>query len=77
MIEKMASNLVNKIVSEQLLNEEQKEYYIYAGISIIERVITIGTICVLGLITNTFIYTVFFLLFFLELRKRAGGTMQI
>ena len=60
--------MIEKMVSKQLLNEAQKEYYSYAGISIIERGITIGTICVLRLITNAFIYTAFFLVFFLELR---------
>lgn len=73
MIEGMANNLVDKFTKEQLINERQKEHYTYAFILIVEKIITIGTICIIGFITNEFIHTILFLVFFLTLRKRTGG----
>lgn len=73
MIERMAGYIVNQIIKEQLINEEQKEYYNYAFIVIVEKIITIGTICVIGFLMDILIQTLFFLFFFLALRKRAGG----
>ncbi len=73
MIERMANDLVEQIAKEQLISERQREYYIYACISIMEKITTIGTICIIGFMRDMFVHTLVFLVFFLALRKRTGG----
>lgn len=73
MIEKIANDLVERFVKEELINVEMIEKYIYGAISLMERFFTIGTIVFIGIAVKMFLPTVCFLLFFLELRKRTGG----
>ena len=73
MIEKVANNLVEQMAGQNIIDKEMEEYYIYAFISIAEKIITVGSILIISLFSNTFISTLLFLVFFLSLRKRTGG----
>lgn len=73
MIEKLANNLVDQMMNENLIDIEKKENYVYAFTYIVEHFLTIGTIIVISLILKNFLYTLIFLGFFLSLRKRTGG----
>ena len=73
MIEKMADDFIGQMAGERLIDERHKEHYVYAFISLVEKLLTIGTILGIGLWMKVFVPTVFFLIFFLELRKRTGG----
>lgn len=73
MVEKLAVNLVNQMLENQMIGNSQKENYIYSLIVLMERIITVGTILVISLFIKNLIPTVFFLIFFLSLRARTGG----
>lgn len=47
--------------------------YVYVFICWIEKFITVGSIIVISLMFHKLLPTIFFLVFFLELRKRTGG----
>lgn len=64
MIEKIANDLVERFVKEELINVEMIEKYIYGAISLMERFFTIGTIVFIGIAVKMFLPTVCFLLFF-------------
>lgn len=73
MIEKIAINLVNQMTEVKLIHKDMAERYIYVAICWMEKFITIGTIILISIVVQKFLPTLFFLVFFLELRKRTGG----
>lgn len=73
MVEKMAAKLVQQMEEEGLISKSASEHYEYALITLAERFITVGTIVLIGLICKRIVPTVYFLFFFLSLRKRTGG----
>ena len=73
MFEKIANAIVEQLEKEKLIEKCMKEQYLYALLTMTERWITITTIVVISLISNLFVPTCLFLLFFLSLRKRTGG----
>ncbi|MGP1416166.1 MAG: accessory gene regulator B family protein, partial [Treponema sp.] len=73
MVEKLATNLISQMIENKIIDKEMKERYIYTFICFVEKFITIGSIMLISLITNNFLPTIFFLIFFFELRKRTGG----
>lgn len=73
MIEKIAIYLVGQMTETELIDKDMKERYIYVLICWIEKIISIGTIVLISIVAKKFLPTLFFLMFFLELRKRTGG----
>lgn len=73
MIEKIVIGIVNQMEAENLIGVQEKENYIYAYTVFCEKLLTLGTICVLGFILDNILNTMFFLGFFLALRRRTGG----
>lgn len=73
MVEKKIDSLVKTMVEYNLINEEQKENYVYALTCFIEMSITVGSILLVSIFLRNFVPTVGFLLFFFSLRKRTGG----
>ncbi len=73
MIERIASNIVEQLLKEHLIDEEQSMYCEYAIVLLVEHFITVGTILMLSLIFDVFFPTVLFLAFFLTLRNHTGG----
>lgn len=73
MIEKMALKLVNQMEMEKIISKSSCEYYEYALIAMVENIVTVGTILLLGVCFEKFLYTVCFWAFFISLRKRTGG----
>lgn len=73
MIDKIVTNIVRQMTEERLIDKEQEDYYVYALITRAEQLITVGTILIISWFVNEFVPTLFFLLFFLSLRKRTGG----
>ena len=66
-------NLTEQMIREKLINSEQKEEYIYAMITLIEKAISIGTILWISILVNKLVPTLLFLVSFFGLRKRTGG----
>lgn len=73
MLEKMVNSIVTQMSDEKLIEESQKENYVYALLTLTEKIITVGTIIGISICMERFISTVLFLLLFLKLRKRTGG----
>lgn len=73
MLEKLVNSIVTQMSDEKLIEESQKENYVYALLTLMEKIITVGTIIGISICMERFISTVLFLLLFLELRKRTGG----
>lgn len=73
MIQKFAIGLVRQMAEEKIIEKKYEEYYGYVLISMVEKVITVGTILLISLVARMFIPTIFFLIFLLSLRKRTGG----
>jgi accessory gene regulator B len=61
------------MIREKIIDCEQKEEYIYAMITLIEKTISIGTILWISILANKLVPTLLFLVSFFELRKRTGG----
>ncbi len=59
------------MIQEKLINNNQRDDYVI--VTSIEKIINIGTIIFISIIANKFIPSLLFLIFFYELRKRAGG----
>lgn len=73
MVEKMINRMVGMMLSEQIIENEEKEEYVYSLTILVEGFITIVSIMALSIIWGNSISTAGFLLFFLTLRKRTGG----
>lgn len=73
MIERIAGVLANKMIKEELINEDQKEEYLYVLVIITEKYIISGTVLIIGFLLDLFLPTSIFLCTFFSLRKRTGG----
>lgn len=73
MIEKLANDLIDQMTETKLIDKNMEERYIYVFICWVEKFVTVGSIILIGLAFRKLFQTIFFLLFFLELRKRTGG----
>ena len=73
MLERKLAELIQQMAEEHLIENHEKEKYIYAYTCIIEKILTVGSILILSIIRNNLIPTIFFLIFFFTLRKRTGG----
>lgn len=73
MIEKIADDLIGQMTEARLIDKEMEARYVYVFICWIEKFITVGSIIVISLMFHKLLPTIFFLVFFLELRKRTGG----
>ena len=67
MVEEIVLNLVNQMEEKKMIEEGNREYYKYALIIMAERVLTVGTMLILGIIFKQFLPTVAFLIFFFRL----------
>lgn len=73
MVDKIALKIVTQMVEDNLIQKDMEERYRYVAVCWIEKLITIGTIVLISVAIKKVLPTIFFLLFFLELRKRTGG----
>lgn len=73
MVEKIAKELTFRMISSELIKSEKEDYYIYAIVSIIEKIIVFGTILVIGITNKVILPTLVFWVGFMGLRKRTNG----
>lgn len=73
MVEKLATDLIAQMIENKIIVKEMADRYIYTFICFVEKFLTIGSIILISLITRNLPPTIFFLIFFFELRKRTGG----
>lgn len=73
MIENIASRLTTRLISNELVDEREREIYQYSIQLWIEKVLGVSVIICFAIIFRVLIETLLFLIFFAEIRKRAGG----
>lgn len=73
MIAKAVEYLVNQLVENELIEQVQREEYLYSLECFIEGILTTGSLLILGICFGKFIPTIGFLIFFFSLRRRTGG----
>lgn len=73
MIEKLANDLIGQMTETKFIDKDMEERYIYVFICWVEKFVTVGSIILISLAFRKLFPTIFFLVFFLELRKRTGG----
>lgn len=73
MVENITQKLIALFVEEQMIREEERDYYEYAMVILIQRILTVSTILIIGYLFHQLIEIGLFLIFFLCLRKRTGG----
>ncbi|MDF2882005.1 MAG: accessory regulator [Clostridiaceae bacterium] len=73
MIKYLSDNITDFFYSNNILEEEDKEIYVYGLHLIISTVIGITLIFILGLILNRLIYSIVFLISFIPIRMYSGG----
>lgn len=73
MVEKAVLKLVDRMKSENMIEETHREYYEYALITMTEQMIAVASMLIIGIFFHQFVSTIIFLIFFLSLRKRTGG----
>jgi accessory gene regulator B len=73
MVDKSARYITDSIISEGLIAENLKDWYVYSFTRTIEMAINVGTIMLLSVLLQNTVTTILFLLFFNILRQRTGG----
>lgn len=73
MIIKAVEYLVNQLVENELIEEVQRDEYLYSLECFSEGILTTGSLLMLGICFRKFIPTIVFLIFFFSLRRRTGG----
>lgn len=73
MIVRLANYIADQFEEEKYISHELREHYVYALITMIERIFTLASIIGLGLILKEFAATIIFLLVFMSLRIHTGG----
>lgn len=73
MIKNLSENITDYFYLNNIINEEEKEIYIYGLHLIISSIIGITIILTLGLIFNIFSNTFLFLISFISIRMYSGG----
>lgn len=73
MVVRLANKITDQFEKENYISHELREHYVYALITMIERMLTISSIVVLSLIINEFVPSILFLLAFFSLRRHTGG----
>lgn len=73
MIEKLAVDLVSQMVEAKLIDMEMETRYVYTLVCWLEKFITVGTVIFISAAMKKLLPTLFFLIFFLGLRRRTGG----
>lgn len=73
MIDRLANHITDRFEEENLISPELREHYVYALITMIERVLAITSILALSLVLKELVSSIIFLLMFFSLRRHTGG----
>ena len=73
MITRAVRYLVGQLIEDGLIEETQKDEYLYSLECLIEGILTIVSILILAICFRKLIPTIMFLIFFFSLRRRTGG----
>lgn len=73
MIEKIAERIADKLIGYEYIDCNKREDYVYAMIMSMESWISIFSIVLIGMLFHVLVPTIFFLIFFLAIKRRSNG----
>lgn len=73
MVAKLAESIVDTLEKEKIITAQLREHYIYACITLIERIVTILSLLCISIGMGNVVISFIFLEFFKLLRSRTGG----
>lgn len=73
MIVALSNKIINYFLKNKIINEKDKEIYLYGTEILISETLCISLILGIGIILECFIETIFYLIVFIQLRTCAGG----
>lgn len=73
MIDKLIVKIVDSMINTDIISKDDKEAYVYAYTITLEKVLTLITISIMGVVLNRLVNIIIFLCTFMFLRRRTGG----
>ena len=73
MIDRFIVKIIDNMISSDIISGDDKEAYIYAYTIMLEKVLTLITIGIIGIVLHRLVYIIIFLCIFMLLRRRTGG----
>ena len=71
MIDRFIVKIIDNMISSDIISGDDKEAYIYT--IMLEKVLTLITIGIIGIVLHRLVYIIIFLCIFMLLRRRTGG----
>ena len=73
MIDELIVKIVDSMINTDIISKDDKEAYVYAYTITLEKVLTLITISIMGVVLNRRVNIIIFLCTFMFLRRRTGG----
>lgn len=73
MIDELIVKIVDSMINTDIISKDDKEAYVYAYTITLEKVLTLITISIMGVVLNRLVNIIIFLCTFMFLRRRTGG----
>ena len=73
MIDELIVKIVDSMINIDIISKDDKEAYVYAYTITLEKVLTLITIGIMGVVLNRLVNIIIFLCTFMFLRRRTGG----
>ena len=73
MIDELIVKIVDSMINTDIISKDDKEAYVYAYTITLEKVLTLITIGIMGVVLNRLVNIIIFLCTFMFLRRRTGG----
>ena len=73
MIDELIVKIVDSMINTDIISKDDKEAYVYAYTITLEKILTLITIGIMGVVLNRLVNIIIFLCTFMILRRRTGG----
>lgn len=73
MIDELIVKIVDSMINTDIISKDDKEAYVYAYTITLEKVLTLITISIMGVVLNRLVNIIIFLCTFMFLRRRTDG----
>lgn len=73
MIDELIEKIVDSMINTDIISKDDKEAYVYAYTITLEKILTLITIGIMGVVLNRLVNIIIFLCTFMFLRRRTGG----
>ena len=77
MIDRFIVKIIDNMISSDIISGDDKEAYIYAYTIMLEKVLTLITIGIIGIVLHRLVYIIIFLCIFMLLRRRTGFRIKL